>query len=106
MPVERLRVALLFVGSGLVAVTIAAAGPIGFVALMVPHLARMLAGSMSGSVFVFTGILGALLVLGADMIGQHALPVGLPVGVVTAVLGAPYFLLLLYRANKQTGTRL
>ena len=78
---------------------VAIAGPIGFVALMVPHIARMLAGPLSGSVMIFTGVLGALFLLGADMIAQHALPVSLPVGVVTGAVGAPYFLFLLYRAN-------
>lgn len=101
MPLERNRLALIIVGCGLSAVAVSIAGPIGFVALMTPHLARMLAGPMSGSVFVFSGVLGAILVLGADMVGQHALPVALPVGVVTAAVGAPYFMFLLYRTNIQ-----
>lgn len=101
MPLERTRLALILVGCGFSAVAVAIAGPIGFVALMVPHLARMLAGPIGGGVFIFAGVLGALLVLGSDMIGQHALPVGLPVGVITAALGAPYFLFLLYRMNAQ-----
>lgn len=99
MPVERFRLLLLLLGCSLAAVPVSLAGPIGFVALMVPHLARMLAGPMSGGVFVLTGALGAILVLGADMLGQHGLPVGLPVGVLTAVLGAPYFLYLIYRTH-------
>ena len=48
---------------------------------------------------VFTGFLGALLLLGSDVVAQHALPITLPVGVVTAAVGAPYFFFLLYRAN-------
>lgn len=101
MPLERTRLALILVGCGFSAVAVAIAGPIGFVALMVPHFARMLAGPIGGGVLIFAGVLGALLVLGSDMIGQHALPVGLPVGVITAALGAPYFLFLLYRMNAQ-----
>ena len=62
-------------------------------------MARMLAGPMSGAVLLFTGALGALLALGADLVGQHALPVSLPVGVITVAVGAPYFLFLLYRVN-------
>jgi iron complex transport system permease protein len=54
---------------------------------------------MTGAVLVLTGIFGALLLLGADIVAQHYLPVALPVGVVTAAIGAPYFLLLLYRSN-------
>jgi iron complex transport system permease protein len=99
MPLEVTRLSLVIVACGMTAVTVSIAGPIGFVALTVPHLARMLAGPMSGGVLVFSGVLGSLLLLGSDMVGQHALPVGLPVGVVTAAVGAPYFLFLLYRAN-------
>lgn len=101
LPLERTRLALIVVGCAFSAVAVSVAGPIGFVALMVPHLARMLAGPMSGSVFVLAGVLGALLVLGADLVGQHALPVGMPVGVLTSAVGAPYFLYLLYRTNTQ-----
>lgn len=99
LPLEPTRLALIAVGCGLAAVSVAVAGPVGFVALMAPHIARMLAGPLSGSVMIFTALVGALVVLAADTVGQHLLPVSLPVGVVTAAVGAPYFLFLLYRAN-------
>lgn len=99
LPLERTRAQLIVVGCGLAAVAVAIAGPIGFVALMVPHIARMLAGPMSGSALLLTAVLGALFLLSADVIGQHFLPVALPVGVVTAAVGAPYFLFLLYRSS-------
>lgn len=99
LPLERTRAQLIVVGCGLAAVAVAIAGPIGFVALMVPHIARMLAGPMSGSTLLLTAVLGALYLLAADVIGQHFLPVALPVGVVTAAVGAPYFLFLLYRSS-------
>jgi len=54
---------------------------------------------MTGGVFLFTGLLGGLLLLGADLVAQHGLPASLPVGVVTAALGAPYFLAVLYRSG-------
>lgn len=97
---ERSRTALLVVGAALAGLAVAVAGPVGFVALMVPHAARMLLGALSGGVLVVTGLLGALLVLVSDLLAQHALPVSLPVGVVTAAVGAPYFLYLLYRTNR------
>lgn len=99
LSVEGVRLALMAVGCGLSAAAVSVAGPVGFVAFMVPHLARMLAGPPGGGLFLFTGALGGLLLLGADLVGQHALPVSLPVGVITAALGAPYFLFLLYRTN-------
>lgn len=99
LPLEQTRLGLILAGCGLAAVAVAIAGPIGFVALMVPHIARMLAGPVSGTVLVFTGIIGAVFLLFADVVANHMLPVDLPVGVVTAAVGAPYFLLLLYRSN-------
>lgn len=99
IPLERTRLGLIMVGCALAAVSVSFAGPIGFIALMVPHMARMIAGPPSGSVIVFTGFLGALVLLASDVVAQHALPVTLPVGVVTAAVGAPYFFFLLYRAN-------
>ncbi|CCG05704.1 FecCD family ABC transporter permease [Blastococcus saxobsidens] len=95
------RAAALLVAASLAAVGVAAAGPVGFVALMVPHAARMLLGPLTGGVLAATGLLGAVLVLASDLIAQHAFsPVSLPVGVVTAAVGAPYFLFLLWRTNR------
>lgn len=99
IPLERVRLGLIVVGCGLAAVSVSIAGPIGFVALMVPHVARMLSGPVSGGVLLFTAALGAIFLLGADMIAQHGLPVTLPVGAITAAVGAPYFLYLLYRSH-------
>ena len=99
LPLERTRLFLMTIGCALSAFSVAIAGPVGFVALMVPHLARMIAGPMGGTVFVLTAAIGGLLVLGSDLVGQHVLPVSLPVGVVTSAVEAPYFLYLLYRAN-------
>lgn len=97
VPLEQVRLGLIVVGCGLAAVAVSVAGPIAFVALMVPHVARMLTGPVSSGVMLFTAALGAIFLLSADMIAQHALPVSLPVGAITAAVGAPYFLFLLYR---------
>ncbi len=96
---EQTRLSLIVIGCALAAVCVSLAGPIGFVALIVPHMARMLLGAPSASVLVFTAILGAILMLISDTVAQHLLPVTLPVGVVTGAVGAPYFLFLLYRTN-------
>ena len=99
IPLERTRLALIVAGSALSAIAISVAGPIGFVALTTPHIARMLAGPMTGGVFAFAAVVGAIFLLVSDITAQHFLPVVLPVGVVTAAVGAPYFLVLLYRTN-------
>lgn len=99
--VEPVRAALVVVGAGLAAVAVAVAGPVGFVALMVPHVARMLLGPLTGGVLLVAGLIGAVVVLASDLIAQHLFsPISLPVGVVTAAVGAPYFLFLLYRSNR------
>jgi iron complex transport system permease protein len=99
LPLESIRLLLIVVGCALSALCVAVAGPIGFVALMVPHVARMLGGPISGSSIVFSATIGAVFLLGADVVAQHVLPVSLPVGLVTAAVGAPYFLFLLYKSN-------
>ncbi len=99
--VEPARAGLVVVGAGLAAIAVAVAGPVSFVALMVPHIARMLLGPLTGGVLVVAGLLGAVLVLASDLVAQHLFsPISLPVGVVTAAVGAPYFLFLLYRSNR------
>ncbi|MEZ4505892.1 MAG: iron chelate uptake ABC transporter family permease subunit [Thermomicrobiales bacterium] len=98
LQLERTRLGLIVIGCALAGAAVALAGPIAFVALMVPHFARMLAGPLSGSMILFTAVVGAFFVLMVDVIGQHFLPVSLPVGALTAAFGAPYFLLL-YRSN-------
>lgn len=98
---ELSRGSLLAVGAALAAAAVAVAGPVKFVALMIPHVARMLAGPLTGGVLVLAGMLGAALVVGSDIVAQHAFsPTSLPVGIVTAAIGAPYFLFLLYRVNR------
>jgi iron complex transport system permease protein len=100
--VEPARAALITVGAGLAATAVAVAGPIGFVALIAPHIARMLAGPLTAGVLVVSALVGAVMLGVSDLVAQHAFAVSLPVGVVTAAVGAPYFLFLLYRSNRLT----
>ncbi|MEM7142931.1 MAG: iron chelate uptake ABC transporter family permease subunit [Actinomycetota bacterium] len=99
--VERDRLLLLAVGSGLAAIAVAVVGPLGFVALLVPHMARLLAGPLTGGVLLLSTLLGGVMLLGSDLIAQRMFaPTVLPAGVVTAALGGPYFLMLLYKYNR------
>lgn len=99
--VERDRLFLLGTGAAMAAVAVAVVGPLGFVALMVPQAARLLVGTITGGSYLFTALLGGIFLLGADLIALHLFaPVMLPVGVITAALGGPYFLILLARYNR------
>lgn len=98
---EPARAALITIGAALAALAVSAAGPIAFVALISPHIARMLAGPLTAGVLVLSALVGAVMLGGSDLIAQHAFsPISLPAGVVTAAVGAPYFLFLLYRSNR------
>lgn len=98
--VEGSRSALLLVGVALAAVSTASAGPVAFVALAAPQVARRLVGGRSLAL-VPAAACGALLMVSADLVARRLFaPIELPVGVFTAVLGAPYLLYLLARANR------
>jgi iron complex transport system permease protein len=100
--VSRTRALLLVSSALLAAVAVAVAGPIAFVALGAPHIARRLVGPTSAANLTTAALLGALLVLAADVVGQRLLaPTALPAGVVTAALGAPYLLWLLHRMGRK-----
>ena len=98
--VESSRLGLIVIGVLLAAVATAAAGPIGFVAFVAPPIARRLTRS-PGPAMIASALLGALVVALSDLIAQHAFgDTQLPVGVVTGVVGAPYLMFLLARANR------
>lgn len=92
--------AVLLVAVCLAAFAVSAAGPIDFVAFVVPQIALRLVGG-SRPPLITSALLGALLVLVADTATRAYLPYELPVGVVTAMIGAPYLLWLLLRANRK-----
>nr|MDT0525236.1 iron chelate uptake ABC transporter family permease subunit [Streptomyces sp. DSM 41633] len=98
--VEPSRLALLGCATALAGVATAAAGPVAFVAFVAAPIARRLVPGR-GAALPHAALTGALLVLVADFAAQHMLPsVQLPVGVVTSIIGAPYLLFLLARANR------
>ncbi len=81
------------------AATVAAAGPITFVALAAPQLARLLYRSPTPPV-IGSALVAAALVLYADLLARYALG-SAPVGIVTSALGAPFLLVLLIRVNRK-----
>ncbi|MDU0478462.1 iron ABC transporter permease [Staphylococcus chromogenes] len=88
----------------LVGVLVAVAGGIGFVGLVVPHLARMLVGSAHRRTLVVAPALGAVFLLWVDIIARvSAAPQEIPLGVVTGIVGAPLFLILMGRGNVRFG---
>lgn len=99
VPVERARLGLLFVAVALVGVGTAAAGPIAYVAFVSPPIARRIVAA-SGLALVPSALVGALLVVAADLVGQHVFATELPVGIITGAVGGVYLLWLVARANR------
>ncbi|WP_250031240.1 FecCD family ABC transporter permease [Paractinoplanes maris] len=100
---DRFRLRLLVVVSLGVGVLVSAAGSIGFVGLVVPHLARRLVGAPHVRVVPVAALLGAILLVAADVIARVLLaPQEIPIGIITALLGAPFLLLLIRRLHGGT----
>ncbi|WP_328877422.1 FecCD family ABC transporter permease [Streptomyces sp. NBC_00299] len=97
---SRARLQLLFVAVALASLAAALAGPVTFVALAVPHIVRFVTGPPTATSLALAGLTGAVLLLASDLMVQHLLPIeGLPVGAVTATLGAPWLLVLMLRQS-------
>lgn len=101
--VERTRMLIVVAAVTLVCFATAAAGPIVFLAFLAGPIAARIMGP-NGSLLVPAALVGALLVLVGDFVGQYAFDTRLPVGVVTGILGAPYLLYLIIRTNRTGGT--
>ncbi|MCE0509252.1 iron ABC transporter permease [Microbacterium sp. KKR3/1] len=97
---EPVRLTLLVVAAVLAALSVTAIGVIGFVGLVAPHAARALVGATHARVIPVAVLLGGLLVGVADTIGRTVIaPAQLPAGLVVALIGAPYFVWLLWRSR-------
>lgn len=97
LPVQKIRFYMIAVAVLITAVCTALAGPIAFVALAAPHLARMV-GVVARQDLALTGLIGAALILASDIAAQRVFdPVQLPVGLVTVVFGGAYLLFFLAR---------
>lgn len=100
VPLDRSRLLLLSAAALLTAAAVCAVGVMAFVGLVAPHAARALVGARHGRVVPVAMLLGALLVSVADTLGRTIIaPDQIPAGLGTALLGAPYFVYLLWRSR-------
>lgn len=97
MRLEWQRLFLIVLSAALAAITVTVAGTIGFVGFVAPHIARRLVGPSHEGLILTTTLVGGLLMVAADLLSRWVIsPSELPVGVTTAIIGAPYFAYLLY----------
>lgn len=96
IPVQRMKNAAILAVAAASGAAVAVSGGIGFVGIVVPHLLRLATGPDHRALLLNSALLGAVLLVGADMIARVIIaPAELPIGIVTAVLGAPFFLWIL-----------
>lgn len=101
--VERVKKILIVTSSLLIAASVSVSGVIGFVGLIIPHTVRMFVGSDHRVVMPFSIVAGAIFLVICDTFARSIVPpMEIPVGAITSVLGAPYFLYFLYK-NKKKG---
>ncbi|MFW6132918.1 MAG: iron chelate uptake ABC transporter family permease subunit [Planctomycetota bacterium] len=107
--VAALRVTTFAAVGLMTAAAVALAGPIGFVGLIVPHICRMIVGPAHRRLILSSGVLGAVMLVGAEVLCRRAGPLVnvslIPVGIVTAVAGGPFFIFLLRRRFAAGGGR-
>ena len=102
--VRRLRIAAMACAAACAAAVVSFAGLMGFVGLVVPHMARALMGERPGKMLPVAALLGGILVILADLLGRTLFaPSELPVGILMSLIGAPYFLILLIRRRRNAG---
>lgn len=102
--VERLKTMIILLVGMAVGAAVSVSGIIGFVGLVVPHILRLWIGPDHRFLLPGSAILGGLLLLGSDLVARTIVsPAELPIGVITAITGAPFFLWLLLRNRKEGG---
>ena len=100
MNTNLLRLAVILCATLVTAASIAVSGMIGWVGLVIPHFARKLVGSNYRYLMPASMLLGAAFLLVVDNVSRNLLAVEIPIGILTAFVGAPFFIYLLMRREK------
>lgn len=101
---EKIKKIIILISSVIIAVSVAFSGVIGFVGFLVPHMIRIIFGPNNKALIPFSALGGGIFLLFSDTIARTvAAPAELPVGAVTALIGAPYFIYLLTKMKKRSG---
>jgi iron complex transport system permease protein len=101
--VGRVRVVVIAAATLGTAAAVAVSGLIGFVGIVVPHLVRLVAGSSYRVVLPLSALLGAAFLVATDLVARTAVaPAELPIGIITACIGAPFFVLVLRLTRAKT----
>ncbi len=98
--VKRMRLIFIICSTIITAASVSVCGIIGWVGLVIPHITRMLVGSNHGRMIPATVLVGALYLVVVDDISRSLFSVEIPLGIVTSLIGAPFFIFLLFRKRR------
>ena len=102
--VEKFRLYIIVLVSLLTGVAVSVSGSIGFVGLIIPHVVRMMIGSNYKWVLPLSALLGAIFIVWADIVARLAIaPEEMPIGIITALCGGPFFIWMLRRQRYHFG---
>lgn len=102
VPVKKYRIIVALLGVYLAAITVSQLGMIGFVGLIVPHMAKSIVGGNAIKNLPVTAILGSILLLLADLFSRTIVsPIEIPIGTVMSIIGGPFFLLIIAKKSKR-----
>ena len=104
LEVETFKKIILILASLITAAAVAVCGIIGFLGLIIPHIMRIIVGPDHRNLLIASSLVGAIFLIWVDTLARTMIaPVELPVGIITALLGVPFFLYLLRKRKKMTG---
>lgn len=105
VPVGRVRLELFVATAALTAVMVSVSGAVGFVGLVVPHIVRLLVGGLHRRVLITSALFGMVFMVWVDLAARTlASPQEIPIGILTAIIGGPLFLVLMYRSDRRAAT--
>lgn len=104
LSVKSLQLSMVIVSSVAIATLVAKVGVVGFMGLIIPHLARMVGGSKHGRLLIFAPLIGSIVMIWADVLSRAMYsPEEIPIGVLTSLLGAPLFIWIIMTRYRHQG---
>lgn len=100
VPVALIRYAVIAVATMVSAISVSMMGIIGWIGLIIPHIARLIIGPMNMRLIPASALLGASFLVGADILARSLSGIEIPIGIVTEIVGIPIFVLVLSRIRR------
>ncbi|MGL5084628.1 MAG: FecCD family ABC transporter permease, partial [Clostridium sp.] len=104
--IKKIKFTILVLATLLISSLVSITGAIGFIGLIVPHICRTLVGSDHRKIIVLSGLIGAIFLIASDVLARALFPpIEIPIGIITSLIGGPFFLYLISKKNYSFGGR-